>query len=84
MNTGRNTIMTNTGCKYPGKPEPCEAYREAMEVLAEAEKELRIARAAFMGIRLETDNRDIIECCSAKQKDITKVLTRIDQLREKE
>ena len=25
--------MINTGCKYPDTPEPCEGYREAMEVL---------------------------------------------------
>jgi hypothetical protein len=47
MNTGRSTIMTNTGCKYQGTSEPCEGYREAKEVLAEAETYIRKVQAAI-------------------------------------
>ncbi len=71
------------GCKYPGTPEPCEGYREVMEVLAEAEEALNF-------ILENEDPYGDFWLPSWVEKKVTAALTRInrlkdiDQLREKE
>lgn len=77
------------GCKYPGTPEPCEGYREAMEVLAEAEEALSNQKrfGHRQGCNTETRSDGACNCGYEEgQKALTRInrLKDIDQPREKE
>ena len=88
MNTGKSTITTNTGCKYPGTPEPCEGYREAMEVLAEAEEALRQIHERthdfYCRFELGIANCDCHHVITEEALTRINRLKGINQLREKE
>ena len=70
------------GCKYPGTPEPCEGYREAMEVLADVKEGIDSAMENLKGQFME-DTAHEIKSSEAALVCLEQALTRIDQLREK-
>ena len=63
------------GCKYPGTPEPCEGYREAVEVLEQSKEALQCVKG-FIDSNYATSEGEFAY--------LKQALTRINQLREKE
>jgi predicted sulfurtransferase len=66
------------GCKYPGTPEPCEGYREVMEVLAEAEEAL----LKIADIETVWDFAEFSTPIASIRTEARQALTRINRLKD--
>ena len=84
MNTGKSTITTNTGCKYPGTPEPCEGYRELARERDSLQAKIDALMFEYCPDEMTEEQIDNWANHQVVSSFSLKPLKGIDQLREKE